>query len=257
MAADTFPAALALVLAHEGGYVDHPLDPGGATNMGITRATLAGWRGRPVAKAEVMALGRAEAAAIYRARYWNAVQADELPAGVDLVVFDAAVNSGPARAMRWLQQAMGLPPDGVMGPMTLDRARAADAADTIRAFGRLRLAFLARLTTWRAFGRGWSRRVRETETAALALVGRPASGTTPTRPKETIPMNDTKSLLTSRTLWSNLVGLSALLLSIVGLDGSALDHEGLSQAIPQAIAAGSFIASTIFRVTATKRIALT
>ncbi len=103
MAAANFERALSLVLKHEGGFADHPADPGGATMMGITQATLAEWRGRPVTKDEVRALSRVEAGAIYRARYWDAVKGDDLPSGLDLAAFDYAVNSGPARAVRTIQ----------------------------------------------------------------------------------------------------------------------------------------------------------
>lgn len=88
MAAANFERALALVLQHEGGFSDHPSDPGGATMMGITQATLGAWRGQPVTRADIRALSREEARAIYRIRYWNAVAGDELPAGLDLAAFD-------------------------------------------------------------------------------------------------------------------------------------------------------------------------
>lgn len=257
MAQASFATALKLILKHEGGYVDHPLDPGGATSRGITRATLAAYRGRPVSKAEVMALGEAEAGGIYRKLYWNAISGDELPAGVDLVVFDAAVNSGPGRAARWLQLALGLQPDGMVGPRTINAARQGDARTLIADFSRQRLGFLQRLGTWRTFGRGWARRVRETESAALGLAGPGRVASQTNRQKETSPMTDTKSLLTSKTLWSNLVGLSAVMLSIFGIDASGVDHAGLSQAIPQVVAGLSFIASSVFRITASKRIAMT
>jgi lysozyme family protein len=169
MAGRNFPRALEIVLAHEGSYVDHPLDPGGATNMGITRATLARWRGRPVPKSEVRALTRREAGAIYRRLYWEAVRADELPDGLDLAAFDYAVNSGVSRAVRALQKAVHAEVDGRIGPATLAAARVKDPAEAIRRLCAARLAFLERLSTWRAFGRGWSRRVRETEGHALAL----------------------------------------------------------------------------------------
>lgn len=257
MARASFAAALKLILRHEGGYVDHPLDPGGATNRGITRATLAGYRGRPVSKAEVMALSETEAGNIYRTLYWNAVRGDELPAGVDLVVFDAAVNSGPGRAARWLQMALALQPDGAVGPSTISAARQSEARRLIAQFSHQRLGFLQRLGTWRAFGRGWARRVRETESAALALAGPERVAPQTNRRKETIPVTDTKTLLTSKTLWSNLIGLSAVMLSIFGIDASGIDHDGLSQAIPQVVAGLSFIASSAFRIMASKRIAMT
>ena len=174
-----FAAALAVVLRHEGGFVHHPLDPGGATNLGITRATLAAHRGRPVSVAAVRALTEAEAGEIYRRRYWAAVKADALPAGLDLAVFDLAVNSGPGRAARLLQRALGVREDGVIGPETLAAAASRDAAATVRALTEERLRFLQRLKTWKTFGRGWRRRVEDVEAESLRLAG--TAGASPAR----------------------------------------------------------------------------
>lgn len=169
---DRFAACVAEVLRHEGGYIDHRRDPGGCTNRGITRRTLEGWRREPVSCADVQALTEAEARAIYRAHYWHAVRGDDLPAGLNLVVFDAALNSGRRRAALWLQQALGVTADGVIGPRTLRAARGAnDRAAVIARACEVRLAFLKGLETWPDFGRGWSRRVREVRTAALAMAG--------------------------------------------------------------------------------------
>jgi lysozyme family protein len=169
---DRFAACVAEVLRHEGGYVDHPRDPGGCTNRGITRRTLEAWRRTSVTCEDVRALDEAEARAIYRAHYWNAVRGDELPAGIDLVTFDAAVNSGRRRAALWLQEALGVTADGVIGPRTLRAARGAnDRAAVITRACDLRLAFLRGLDTWPDFGRGWSRRVRAVRQAALVMAG--------------------------------------------------------------------------------------
>ncbi len=176
-----FNACLKIVLEHEGGYVDHPKDPGGATNLGITRRVLAEWRGispwTNLSKQEVRALGLDEAAAIYRARYWDAVAGDQLPRGLDLVIFDFAVNSGPARAIRYLQAALGTKPDGIVGPATLTAVRDAwQSSGTAKLIGILsarRLGFLKQLNTFPVFGTGWTRRVADTEKRALAM--RPAS----------------------------------------------------------------------------------
>lgn len=168
-----FRKALSFVLVHEGGYVDHPLDPGGATNFGITRRTLARWRGiRPwwkLPKLEVRALSRREAGEIYRAKYWDAVSGDDLPSGVDYAIFDYAVNSGPARATRELQRAIGARVDGVVGPMTLKAVSRHHPKTIIRRVLRRRLSFLQRLRTWRAFGRGWSNRVDRVLNNALEM----------------------------------------------------------------------------------------
>lgn len=167
-ARDRFEACLDHVLQHEGGYVDHPRDPGGATNMGITIGTLSDWLGRPATRAEVRDLSRETAAAIYRARYWQAVQGDSLPVGLDLVLFDYAVNSGPGRAVRTLQAVLGVPMDGAIGPVTLSALAGRDREQLIREVCARRRAFLRSLSTYDAFGRGWERRVAAVEAAALA-----------------------------------------------------------------------------------------
>ncbi|WP_262298384.1 glycoside hydrolase family 108 protein [Microvirga sesbaniae] len=173
MAAVNVPGALALVLRIEGGYVDHPQDPGGATKYGITLATLSACRGRRCTKADMRALTEEEAGAIYRARYWDRVRADELPPGIDEAVFDFAVNSGPSRAVIALQRALGVADDGVPGPVTLAAARRANPRKVVNAICDDRLAMMRRLSTWKTFGKGWSRRVAAVRAAALALTDAP------------------------------------------------------------------------------------
>ena len=167
--APRFHQAVELVLQHEGGFVHHPKDPGGATKFGITRETLSRARGRLASVEDVRALTRAEAVAVYLSLYWNAVHADELPPGLDLAVFDLAVNSGPVRAVRMLQVVLGVAVDGIVGPVTLRAAREADLPETIRRLTRARLGFLGRLAAWPVFGRGWRRRVLAVEQGALRL----------------------------------------------------------------------------------------
>ncbi|GBE44828.1 putative Peptidoglycan domain protein [bacterium BMS3Bbin10] len=168
-----FRAGLARVLAHEGGYVDHPLDPGGATNFGITRRTLAAWRGirpwRKLPKSEVRALKRREVAQIYRARYWDAVSGDKLPSGVDYAVFDYAVNSGVARAAKALQRVAGARADGIVGPLTLAAVARHHPKTIIRRLIARRRSFLQRLRTWKTFGRGWTARVNGVLADALEM----------------------------------------------------------------------------------------
>jgi lysozyme family protein len=162
--------AIRAVLAHEGGYVDDARDPGGATNRGITIAVLADFRGKPVTKDDVRNLSEAEACAIYLHRYWMPIRGDELHPAVAFATMDAAVNSGVSRAARWLQQAVGVAADGVVGPRTIGAAAKADPAHVVQTCCAERLAFLQSLKTWPTFGRGWERRVREVEAAALGLI---------------------------------------------------------------------------------------
>lgn len=169
MAKANFDACLAHVFASEGGYVDHPKDPGGATNHGITLDTLSGWRGRKVTKAEVKALTKAEAAQIYRKLYWDKVRGDDLPAGLDLIAFDACVNSGAYRGARWLQQGLGVTADGSIGPKTLASAHGAMRQQVIPRCIQARKNFLLSLSTWPTFGRGWSNRLVSVEAAALKM----------------------------------------------------------------------------------------
>jgi len=166
---DSFERAFAEVLRHEGGFVQHPRDPGGATKFGVTWEALAAFRECSVSVDDVRNLTQAEAKTIYRRRFWDAVRSGDLPPGLDLAVFDFAVHSGPARAVRMLQDSLGVAADGIVGPVTLEAARRADPGDVIRRLTETRLGFLTRLATWPVFGRGWRRRVLAVEQEALRL----------------------------------------------------------------------------------------
>jgi lysozyme family protein len=169
MTTSTFGRALPLVLRHEGGYVDHPKDPGGATNLGVTTGTLSTWLGRKATKAEVKALKPASVAPIYERNYWKAARCDDLPAGVDYAVFDFAVNSGVARSVMALQRAVGVADDGEIGPITLRAVRNTDPQVLIKRLCTDRLSFLTRLSTWKTFGKGWMARVQGVEKEALKM----------------------------------------------------------------------------------------
>ncbi len=236
-----FAKALDHVLENEGGYVDHPRDPGGATNMGITQAALSRWRKRTVSKSDVKTLSRREAGSIYRANFWNAVRGDELPSGVDYCVFDAAVHSGPQRAIRWLQTELGVRVDGLIGPLTLAGAGTADPATLIREFCRRRLRFMQGLRTWATFGRGWSRRMKTVQTSALILAAEHPSATQPS-PKETT-MTDTKRWYQSKTVWGAIVTLLALVAGSFGFKIGVSEQAALIELGPQLVAiAGAVVA---------------
>lgn len=167
---DRFTECLPLVLVHEGGYANHPKDPGGATNRGITQKTYDAWQkrqGKP--PRSVKHISDDEVAAIYRAQYWDKVSADEMPMGLDYAVFDFAVNSGPSRSGKFLQKIVGVGADGIIGAQTLAAVGDYEPASAISQLCDNRLAWLKRLKTFKTFGRGWTRRVNEVKGAALSM----------------------------------------------------------------------------------------
>lgn len=152
--------ALRWVLAHEGGFVNHPKDPGGPTNRGVTQRVYDGYRdriGQP--RRSVRAITNDEVGEIYLRQYWKPIRGDDLPAGLDYAVFDFAVNSGVKRAAQELQRVLGVKVDGTIGEVTLAAARKADVFDLIERLCARRMEFLRGLRTWPTFGKGWSRRV--------------------------------------------------------------------------------------------------
>lgn len=164
---ERFNRCLAEVLRLEGGFVNDPRDPGGATKFGVTRAVLGEARGHAVTADEVAALTQAEAADIYRQRYWAPVHGGDLPAGLDLMAFDMAVNMGPGTSARLLQTALGVEADGSIGKDTIAAANAHPAADVIRATCDQRRARYRSLAGFAAFGRGWLNRTDAVEALAL------------------------------------------------------------------------------------------
>jgi lysozyme family protein len=157
-----FDQAFDALLKHEGGYSDHAADPGGKTRYGITEAVAreVGYRG------EMRELPLELAQRIYRERYWDAVKADQLPSTVRYLVFDAAVNSGVGQAARWLQRAVKVKDDGVIGPMTLMAANQSNPEALARRVLAQRLRFMSGLANWPAFSRGWARRIADLMEAA-------------------------------------------------------------------------------------------
>ena len=168
---DNFEECLALVLKHEGGYVNNPKDPGGMTNLGVTKRVWEEYVGHPVDEAAMRALGPADVAPLYKKNYWDKIKGDALPRGVDYACFDLAVNSGVGRAAKFLQQAVGVSADGAIGPATLDAVEKADPRSLATEICDLRLNFLQSLPTWSTFGKGWGRRVAEVEKTAFEMVG--------------------------------------------------------------------------------------
>ena len=166
-----FEKSLAELLKHEGGYVNHPQDPGGRTNLGVMQAVWEDWLDRAVTEENMKALTPAKVAPLYREMYWDRIKADKLPSGVDYCVFDAAVNSGVSRAAKWLQATVGAVADCAIGEQTLKQVLLTNPQMVIDKYSANRLAFLQRLATWPTFGKGWERRVEEVRVTALKMCG--------------------------------------------------------------------------------------
>ena len=167
---DNFDKSLARVLVYEGGYVNDPRDPGGETNKGITHSTYAAYRAREgLGAGSVRNITMGEVQAIYKSMYWDRIRGDQLPAGVDFCMFDAAVNSGVGGAASWAQAVLKLVVDGDFGEKTLQGILGDDPEDFIRDFCSHRLGSLMRLRTWSRFGKGWHARIANVQKAALAM----------------------------------------------------------------------------------------
>lgn len=166
---DNFESALKAILHHEGGYVNHPADPGGMTNLGVTKRVWEEWIGHEVDEKTMRNLTPEIVGPMYKTKYWDKIKGDDLPTGVDYVVFDAAVNSGPGRAAKWLQACVGVEPDGGIGPKTLAAVNAFDTNQLIEDYAKRRLSFLMDLKTWDTFGKGWGRRVAEVQKTGLDM----------------------------------------------------------------------------------------
>ncbi|MBB3215234.1 lysozyme family protein [Ochrobactrum sp. RC6B] len=164
-----FQKVMPYVFSEEGGYANNPADPGGATNMGITIATLSAWEGHRVSPEDVQNLTAATATKIYQAQFWNKIDGDNLPSGIDYAVFDFAVNSGPGRAAKMLQGILGVPEDGVIGAKTVAAASIRPAGEIINALCDARASWLKGLSTASTFGEGWLARVERVRARALAL----------------------------------------------------------------------------------------
>jgi lysozyme family protein len=152
-----FLTAFEKLLKHEGGFSDHSADPGGKTRYGVTEAVArdVGYRG------DMRELSLDLAQRIYKDKYWDAMQAEALPADVRYIVFDGAVNSGITQSAKWLQRACGVKDDGIVGPATIRAANSLASDGLKRRILGQRLRFMATLPNWPAFGRGWVNRIAD------------------------------------------------------------------------------------------------
>ena len=161
-----FDSCLSHVLSSEGGYVNNLKDPGGMTNLGCTKATWEEFVGHSVSEKDMRNLTPADVAPLYKRKYWDKVSGDLLPKGLDYAVFDAAINSGPGRAAKWLQEVLGVKADGSIGKGTLAAVEAYNPQQLIAQYNDKRLEFLESLPTFATFGRGWSNRVSSVQSIA-------------------------------------------------------------------------------------------
>ena len=165
-----FPDALKRALLHEGGYVNNSKDPGGMTNLGVTKRVWEAYTGGPVTETDMRALTPIIVSPLYKKSYWDKIRGDDLPSGLDEAAFDLAINSGVGRASKFLQRIAGVPEDGMVGYKTLTAIAQHDPKDMVNELCDMRLEFLRALPTFATFGKGWERRVEEVRATALRLV---------------------------------------------------------------------------------------
>ena len=163
---------LKIILMHEGGYVNHPKDPGGETNLGVTKRVYEEWGGTK----EMKDLTVEDVEPIYKKNYWDKIKGDDLPDGLDLCVFDFGVNAGPGRAAKFLQKLLGVTQDGGIGPQTLGALQSAIGEDKvtqtremIEKYQSMRQEYYEGLSTFDTFGKGRTRRVEETTHEAISM----------------------------------------------------------------------------------------
>jgi lysozyme family protein len=168
---DNWKSAFKMMLASEGGYVNHPSDPGGMTNLGVTKRVWEEWVGRESNEKEMRSLTPEMVEPLYKRKFWDACKCDELPTGVDYLVFDFAVNAGVGRSAKILQTAVGVTPDGGIGPITLAAVKAQDPAELIEKFSDAKESFYRSLNTFPTFGKGWLNRVAAVKIKATAMLG--------------------------------------------------------------------------------------
>lgn len=169
MSIENFIPCLNMLLKHEGGFVNHPSDPGGMTNLGVTKAVYDAYTNRNATEEEMRALTPIDVAPIYRKNYWDRGRCDGLPSGVDWSVFDWGVNSGVGRSAKALQRIVGVTADGGIGPMTLKAVANFEPKDIIVKMHSTRQSFYESLSTFKTFGKGWTRRNNETLETALEM----------------------------------------------------------------------------------------
>jgi hypothetical protein len=158
---ENWDACFAMVLKHEGGFVNHPKDPGGMTNLGVTKDSWERYLNRDVSEADMRALTPEVVKPFYKAMYWDKMKCDNLPSGVDYAAYDFAVNSGVGRASKYLQRIANVADDGIIGKKSVEAICAYDPSQMVNDLCEMRLNFLRSLANFATFGRGWESRVHD------------------------------------------------------------------------------------------------
>ena len=220
-----FARCLAITLREEGGFFDHPKDPGGTTNFGVIQRVYNKYRAaRGLEQQTVGVISSAEVKDIYARYYWNPLNADELNPGVDLAVFDFGVNSGISRSTKYLQRICGVKVDGLMGPVTIDAANSKDPDWLIKRIHDERLAFVNRIPYKKYFIKGWTRRIKRVREDSHEFAEAFATNS-PTQPPAKVVITQTgdpplpkaqrnggepkKTVMSSKTWWSSVFGAGA------------------------------------------------
>lgn len=165
-----FNKCLNAVLKHEGGFIKHPKQPDLSSNSGITKKVYEGWAKKSVTEDQLESLSKTEIALFYKEKYWKVLQCDDLPHGVDLIVFDFAISAGPYKAVIKLQQAVNCYLDGNMGPQTIEAVNSQNIRDVINKYKDLRLSFYRNIPGYDAFGASWEDRTEDITNIAISYL---------------------------------------------------------------------------------------
>jgi lysozyme family protein len=168
MSTGNFKHCLELLLASEGGWVNHPSDPGGETNLGVTKRVWEEYVGHPVES--LKKLTKDNVAPLYEQKYWRPCYGEVLPRGLDFLVFSMGVNAGTGRSVKLLQSSLGCVADGIIGPRTRELISASDVSKLISKFSETRREYYQALKTFPVFGKGWIARVDREKEEALEMV---------------------------------------------------------------------------------------
>jgi lysozyme family protein len=160
-----------LMLASEGGYANHPSDPGGMTNLGVTKRVWEEWVGRESNEKEMRSLTKEMVEPLYKRKFWDACRCDDLPSGIDYLVFDMAVNAGVGRSAKLLQHCVGVSTDGAIGPITITAVKSKDTEELIEKFSEARELYYRGLKKFDVFGKGWLNRVEASKIKASSMLG--------------------------------------------------------------------------------------